>query len=112
MIKKCLQCGKDFEGRSDARFCKGSACRVAYKRAQSPEQQIVDAPETDISIVPPVKYEDPKKPGYSARTGLSYDWNEVSEVLKETKKKCPQCGEPTWFPPCAACSDENRKHGT
>ena len=104
MIKKCIQCEKEFEAvRSDAKFC-GATCKMAYKRSKDEPKNVIGL------VISPRKYEDPDKPGYSKRTGLSYDMEEIFPIGNGEKKKlCPYCGEPTWYPPCAACCDEKRK---
>jgi uncharacterized OB-fold protein len=118
---KCLICGNEFSPkRSDAKFC-SEACKQKNKRI-IPDAEVVpnviidnsDAlvkPETQgvkLAIQEAIRQDFvlPKE-GVSKRTGLSYDYTEEWNGRK--KQKCPHCGEPTWFPPCAACCDEKRK---
>jgi len=115
MIKNCLQCGKEFESARDNKTTCSGTCRKAYSRSQNANKVMPGEEELPIEVIKEEVKEEPKeeplyqketRTGVSKRTGLSYDY---SETFKGTsKKKCPGCGEPTWFPPCAACGDKRR----
>jgi len=107
MLNKCQQCGKEFEAkRADAQFC-SDKCRKALSRTDKSDKdvgQIISDTTPEIKsdkFINHITGEEHKITEIS-RTGLNYDLTERSDKLKLEKKRCPGCGEPTWFG-CAEC---------
>jgi hypothetical protein len=112
-MSKCQNCGIEIEqkGNRTKLYC-SDKCRMAYKRADEraktnvlPEQVGNEHPQSEQTI----------KKGIS-RTGLNYDWNEVSPTLGLRKVPCSGCGEPVWEAgnPCLDCTNkviESKKKG-
>ena len=103
----CQICKKEFEAiRNDAKCC-SSTCRSVAKRNATDNTtdnatdklSVANKPGNFVNHITGEEHETAK---ISEKTGLSYDLNERSKILELEKRRCPGCGEPTWYG-CAQC---------
>ena len=116
MLNKCQHCNKEFESkRNDAHYC-SDVCRQSVKRGVKYEEPVTDKTipliVTDSVTDKPVTGKfvnhitgEEHEITEISKTGLNYDLEEKNKQLQLNKKRCPRCGEPTWFG-CAQCGKE------
>lgn len=107
MLKNCQICGNEFEAiRVSAKFC-SEACKQRNKRIDNVSPDTLSS-VSEVSVSNVLKSTETDKTKIS-RTGLNYDWDEVSPILKMRKVPCSGCGEPVWDAanPCLECTKKN-----
>jgi hypothetical protein len=106
MIKKnCQICGNEFEAERVDKLTCTPACQKKLQRKNKIDKvdiKKVDKGESGQNVLKPT---DKNK---ISRTGLNYDWNEVSPTLGLRKVPCSGCGEPVWEAgnPCLDCTNK------